>query len=142
MAYKLTQFHLDIIDQNLPPRFAALKDCYPSTIFNAADHWHEPKFPQGYVPKHIAIYYQESAPSYAVAWYQGQLEVKLEEIPEDPDVTQVVVDSIWTYICVRGQVILDKTEGIQFPPALVNHELMLSQIMRQISSGNFRELKG
>lgn len=144
MAYKLTQFHLDIIEQNLPPRFAALKDRYPSTIFNAADHWHKRKFPSGYVPKHIAIYYQESAPSSAISWYQGQMElnVKIEEIPEDPDVTQVWVDSIWTYICVKGQVILDRTSGIQFPPELMNHELMLRKLVRKIAAGNFKEFPG
>lgn len=141
MAYKLTRFHLDIIEQNLPPRFAALKDRYPSTIFNAADHWHKPKFPPGYLPQHIAIYYHESVPWCGISWYRehNEVEITLEEIPDDPDVTMMVVDTIWTYICVRGQVVLDRTHGIQFPPELINHELMLRQLMRKIASGQSKE---
>ncbi len=142
MAYPLTPYHLKIINENLPPRFAALKDRYPSTIFNAADHWNKPKFPSGYVPKQIEIYYKESARRTAICWENDQLEsVQIEEIPVDPDVTSVMVDNIWTYICIRGQVILDRTEGIQFPPVLTNHELMLRQLIYSISSGNFREFK-
>lgn len=143
MAYKLIQYHLDIINKNLPPQFAALKDRYPSTIFNAADHWDKPKFPTGYVPKRISIYYQESAPSSAIAWENGRLaKLWIEEIPVHPDVTQVMVDNIWTYICVQGQVILDRTEGVQFPPELTQHELMLRRIIHSMSSGNFKEFNG
>jgi len=143
MAYRLTQAHLDIINQNLPPQFAALKDQYPSTIFNAADHWDKPKFPQGYVPKRLSIYYEESAKRPAISWQYGKLRyVTVEEIPVDPDVTQVMVDCIWTYIRVRHHVILDRTEGVQFPPELSHQELMLRQIIQQIRSGNFREFQG
>lgn len=143
MAYKLIQYHLDIINKYLPPQFAALKNQYPSTIFNAADHWDRPKFPQGYVPKQISIYYEESAIRPAISWDNGRLEdVWVEEIPVDPDVTAVWVDGIWTYIRVRQQVILDRTEGVQFPPELSHHEIMLRRIIQQLRSGNFREFQG
>lgn len=143
MAYQLIQYHLDIINQNLPPQFAALKDQYPSTIFNAADHWDKPKFPQGYVPTEIEIYYQDSAIGPAISWQNGKLRyVTIEEIPVNPDVTAVMVDNIWTYIGVRHHVILDRTEGVQFPPELTHQELMLRQIIHSMTSGNFREFQG
>jgi len=142
MAYQLKKFHLDIINENLPPQFAALKDRYPSTIFNAADHWNKPKFPRGYVPERIAIYYQESAIRPAIYWENGRLEDIWidEDIPVNPDVMVVRVDCIWTYIRIQQQVILDRTEGIQFPPELSQHELMLRFLMRQISAGKFRNV--
>lgn len=144
MAYKLTQAHLDIINENLPPIFVALKDRYPSTVFNAAHHWGKAKFPQGYVPKEIEIYYQESAIRPAIYWQNGQLEDVWidEDIPANPDVMLVMVDNIWTYIRVQQQVILDRTAGIQFPPELSQHELMLRFLMRQISAGKVRHIQG
>lgn len=142
MAYELDQKQIDLIDEKLPPKFAALKSRYPSTIFNAADHWSYPKFPQGYVPQYISIYYQESAPCSAIYWRNGQLEkVDIEEIPIDPDVIQVMVDGSWAYIQVQGMKILDRTEGIQFPPELTQHELMLRRIIHSISSGNYKDLE-
>lgn len=143
MAYKLTQYHLDIINKNLPPQLAAFKERYPSTVFNAADHWNKPKFPQGYVPKRITIYYQESAPTSAITWHNNRLKkVLLEEIPVSPDVTQVMVDNIWTYICIQHQVFIDRTEGVQFPPELTHHELMLKKLVHAMSSGNYKEFQG
>jgi|GEM_PF-1180755 len=141
MAYKLDQRQIDLIDEKLPPQFAALKSRYPSTIFNAANNWSKPKFPQGYIPKHIAIYYQESAPSASISWRNGQLDrVEIEQIPIDPDVTQVVVDGSWAYIQIKEKIILDRTEGVQFPPELTQHELMLRRLVRSISSGNYKDL--
>ena len=143
MAYKLTQYHLDIINKNLPPQFAALKDRYPSTVFNAADNRSKPKFPPGYLPKHIAIYYGESAQSSAIRWEEGRLtKVLIEEIPVAPDVTQVKVDWTWTYIRIGQQTILDRTEGIKFPPELTQHELMLRKLIHAMSSGNYKEFQG
>lgn len=143
MAYKLTQYHLDIINKNLPPQFAALKDRYPSTVFNAADSWSQPKFPQGYTPKEVVIYYREFAPEAAIRWENGQLtKVLIEEIPVAPDVTQVRVDRIWVYIQIGKQTILDRTAGIQFPPELTHHELMLRKLVRAMSSGNYKESQG
>ncbi len=142
MAYELDQKQIDLIDEKLPLKFAALKSRYPSTIFNAAHHWDNPKFPQGYVPEYIGIYYQESAPSASVCWRNGQLDyVQIEEIPIDPDVTQVMVDGSWAYIQVQNKVILDRTEGIQFPPELTQHELMLRRLIHSISSGNYKDLE-
>lgn len=142
MAYKLNQKQIDLIDEKLPPQFAVLKSRYPSTIFNAAIQWSSPKFPQGYVPKYIGIYYQESAPSASVSWRNGQLDyVRIEEIPIDPDVTQVMVDGSWAYIQVQNKVILDRTEGVQFPPELTQHELMLRRLIHSISSGNYKDLE-
>ena len=143
MAYKLNQYQIDLIDEKLPPQFAALKYRYPSTVFNAAHQWDKPKFPQGYAPKRIAIYYQESAPTSAITWENGRLrKVLVEEIPVSPDVTQVMVDNIWTYICIGQQVLLDKTEGIKFPPELTHHELMLKKLVHAMSSGNYRDFQG
>jgi hypothetical protein len=140
MAYKLNQYQIDLINEKLPPQFAALKYRYPVSIFNAAHHWDKPKYPQGYVPKRIAIYYDELPSSPSISWSDGKLNyVRIEEIPIDPDVTQVEVDDIWTYIRVQGQVVLDRTEGIQFPPELTQQELMLSRILHSMSSGNFKE---
>lgn len=142
MAYELNQYQIDLIDEKLPPKFAALKSRYPSTIFNAAHHWDKPKFPQGHIPKHISIYYQESARSSSISWRNGQLEkVEIEEIPIDPDVIQVRVDGSWGYIQVQGMKILDRTEGVQFPPELTQHELMLRRIIHSISSGNYKDLE-
>ena len=141
MAYKLSRKQIDLIDEKLPPQFAALMSRYPSTIFNAAHHWDEPKFPQGYVPKRIAIYYQESAPASSIVWSNGQLEkVEIEEIPINPDVIQVMIEGTWGYIQVQGKVILDRTEGVQFPPELTQHELMLRRLIHSISSGNYKNL--
>ncbi len=142
MAYKLSQARIDLINEKLPPRFAALKDRYPSTVFNAAHHWDKPKFPQGYVPTEISIYYQEMAIRPAIYWEKGRLEDVWidEDVPVDPDVMVVKVDCIWTYIRIQQQVILDRTEGIQFPPELNQHELMLRFLMRQISAGKFRNV--
>ncbi len=143
MAYKLKQFHLDIINENLPPQYAGLKDRYPSTVFNAAHHWNKPKFPRGYVPERISIYYHESAIRPGIYWENGRLEDFWidEEIRVNPDVMLVQVDCIWTYIRIQQQVILDRTEGIQFPPELSQHELMLRFLMRQISAGKFRHVQ-
>ena len=141
MAYNLNQYQIDLINNNLPPRFAVLMSRYPSTIFNAAHHWDNPKFPQGYVPKRIAIYYQESAPAASILWRNGHLErVEIEEIPIDPDVIQVMIEDTWGYIQVQGKVILDRTEGVQFPPELTQHELMLRRLIHSISSGNYKDL--
>lgn len=141
MTYKLNQYQIDLINDKLPPQFAELKSRYPSTIFNAADHWSKPKFPQGYIPKHIAIYYQESAPAASISWRNGQLDyARIEEIPTDPDVTQVVVDGSWAYVQIQNKVILDRTSGIQFPPELTQHELMLRRLIHSISSGNYKDL--
>lgn len=140
MAYNLTQYQIDLIDKKLPPQFAVLKDRYPVSVFNAANHWDKPKFPQGYVPKQIAIYYDETPTCPSISWENGKLRyVRIEEIPVDPDVTLVRVEALWTYIRVQGQVILDRTEGVQFPPELTHHELMLRQILHSMSSGNFKE---
>ena len=141
MTYELKQNQIDLINDKLPPQFAALMSRYPSTIFNAALYWSKPKFPQGYVPKRIAIYYQESAPASSIVWSNGQLEkVEIEQIPIDPDVTQVLVDNVWTYIQVQDKVIIDRTEGVQFPPELTQHELMLRRLIHSISSGNYKDL--
>lgn len=143
MAYPLSQYHLDLISKNLPPQFAALKDQYPCTVFNAADHWDKPKFPQGYIPTQIAIYYQEAAITPAISWDNGHLrKVLIEEIPIDPDVTQVMVDNIWVYIRIQQQVFLDRTEGIQFPKELTHHELMLKKLVHSMSTGNYKEFTG
>ena len=141
MAYKLSPKMIDFINDTLPPQFAALMSRYPSTIFNAANHYDKPKFPQGYVPKRIAIYYQESAPTASILWMNGQLDkVEIEQIPVDPDVIQVMIEGTWGYIQVQGKVILDRTEGVQFPPELTQHELMLRKLIHSISSGNYRDL--
>ena len=143
MAYKLNQYQIDLINEKLPPQFAALKYRYPVSIFNAADHWDSPKFSSGYVPKRIAIYYDESSSSPSIVWSHGNLDrVRIEEIPITPDVTQLMVDYVWTYICVGGKVILDRTEGIKFPPELTQQELMLRQIMHSIATGNYQEFQG
>ncbi len=143
MADKLTQFQIDMINEKLPPQFAALKYRYPVSIYNAAIHWDKPKFPQGYVPKRIAIYYDESPNAPSISWRNGELiRVQIEEIPIDPDVTQVDIDYIWAYIRVRGKVILDRTEGVQFPPELTHHELMLRKLIRSLSSNNYKEFQG
>lgn len=142
MPYKLRKFHLDYINENLPPQFAALKDQYPSTVFNAAHHWNKPRFPNGYVPQRIAIYYQESAIRPAIYWENGRLEdVWIDaDISPHPDCMSVMVDCIWTYIRIQHHVLLDRTEGIQFPPELSQHELMLRHLMRQISAGNIQRI--
>jgi len=143
MPYKLTEFHLKIINENLPPQFAALKDRYPSTVFNAAHHWNKPRFPHGYVPNDIAIYYQESAIRPAIYWEKGRLEDIWidEDLPPHPDCMSVMVDCIWTYIRIQHHVLLDRTEGIQFPPELSQHELMLRHLMRQFSAGNIQRIQ-
>ena len=142
MAYKLNQFQINLINEKLSPQVAALKYRYPVSIYNAASHWDKPKFPQGYVPKQIAIYYAETPTAPSISWENGKLRrVQIEEIPVAPDVILVMVDNIWTYIQVQGKVILDRTKGIQFPPDLTDHELMLRQIVHSISSGNFKEFK-
>lgn len=141
MAYKLSPKMIDLINDRLPPQFATLMSRYPSTIFNAADYWDKPKFPQGYVPKFIAIYYQDSAPSASIVWRNGRLDkVEIEQIPINPDVIQVMIEATWGYIQVQGKVILDRTEGVQFPPELTHHELMLRRIIHSISSGNYKDL--
>ena len=117
MAYKLNQYQIELINKKLPPQFAALKYSYPVSIYNAASYWDKPKFPQGYVPQNISIYYDESPNSPAIAWRNGRLErVRIEEIPIDPEVILTRVEALWVYIQVRGKIILDKTDGIQFPP--------------------------
>lgn len=142
MAYKLNQYQIDLINKKLPSESAALKYRYPVAIFNAAHHWDRPRFPQGYVPKAIAIYYDESTNPPSILWENGKLRrVQIEEIPIDPDVTILRVEFTWTYIRVQGKVILDRTEGIQFPPELTQHELMLRRLVRSISSGNYKESK-
>lgn len=142
MAYKLNQKQIDLIDEKLPPKFAALKSRYPSTIFNAAIEWSRPKFPQGYIPQQISIYYQDSAPCSSISWGNGQLEkVDIEEIPINPEVIQVRVDGSWAYIQVQGMKILDRTEGVIFPPELTQHELMLRRIIHSISSGKYKNLE-
>lgn len=143
MPYKLRKFHLDFINKNLPPQFAALKDRYPSTVFNAAHHWDKPRFPQGYVPQRISIYYQESAIRPAIYWENGRLEDVWidEDISPHPDCMSVMVDCIWTYIRIQHHVLLDRTEGIQFPPELSQHELMLRHLMRQFSAGNIQRIE-
>lgn len=141
MTYELKQNQIDLINDRLPPQFAVLMSRYPSTIFNAAHHWDKPKFPQGYVPQRIAIYYQESAPAASIVWRNGQLEkVEIEQIPINPDVIQVMIEGTWGYIQVQGKVILDRTEGVQFPPELTQHELMLRRLIHSISSGNYKDL--
>lgn len=143
MAYKLNQYQIDLIDEKLPPQFAVLKNRYPSTVYNAADHWDKPRFPEEYIPNRIAIYYQESAPSSAITWENGRLKkVVVEEIPVSPDVTQVMVDNTWIYICIQQQVLLDRTKGIKFPPELTQHELMLKKLVHAMSLGNYKEFQG
>lgn len=143
MAYPLNQYQIELINEKLPPQFAALKDRYPSTVFNAADGWSQPKFPQGYLPKDIIVYYGESAPSSAIRWQNGQLKkVLIEAIPVAPDVTQVKLDNIWVYIQIGQHIILDRTVGIQFPPELTQHELMLKKLVHAMSSGNYKEFQG
>ena len=142
MTYKLNQYQIDLINEKLPPQFAALKYRYPATIYNAANHMDKPKFPQGYIPKNIAIYYEESSNGPLISWQNGQqLRVNIEEIPVNPDLTLVLVDNIWTYIQVQGKVILDRTIGIQFPLELTQHELMLKKLVHAMSSGNYKEFK-
>jgi hypothetical protein len=143
MADKLSQYQINLINEKLPPQFAALKYRYPVSIFNAAHHWDKPRFSEGYIPKAIAIYYDESPSAPSISWENGKLRrFQIEEIPIDPDITLVMVDDIWTYIRVQGKVILDRTEGVQFPPELTQHELMLRQLVRSISSGNYKEFQG
>ena len=143
MAYKLNQSQIDLINEKLPPQFAALKYSYPVSIYNAASYWDKPKFPQGYVPQNISIYYDESPNSPAIAWRNGRLErVRIEEIPIDPEVILTRVEALWVYIQVRGKIILDKTDGIQFPPELTQHELMLRKLVHAMSSGKYEESQG
>lgn len=140
MAYQLNQYQIHLINQKLSSQFAALKYRYPVSIFNAAHHWDKPQFSQGYLPKRIAIYYDETPSAPSILWHDGKLvRVRIEEIPLEPDVIQVEVDDIWTYIQVGGKVILDRTQGIIFPLELTQQELMLRRIMHSISLGNFQE---
>ena len=142
MAYPLNQYQIDLINKKLPAEFAALKYRYPVSIYNAASHWDKQKFHLGYVPKRIAIYYDESSDGPSVSWWRGEpMRVQTEEIPIKPDVIQVDVDYIWTYIQVQGKVILDRTQGIEFPPELTQPELMLRKLIHSISSGNYKEFK-
>lgn len=138
---KLSQYKINLINEKLPPKFAALMHRYPDSIFNAADHWDKPNFPHGYVPTYISIYYDEVSPGPSIFWHEGNIRyVKIEDVPINPDVILVDVDNLWVYIRVQGQVILDRTEGIQFPPELTQQELMLKRIMRSIASGNSKDI--
>ena len=65
----------------------------------------------------------------------------IEDIPVAPDVTQVKLDNIWVYIQIGQHIILDRTVGIQFPPELTQHELMLKKLVHAMSSGNYKEFQ-
>ena len=140
MPKELSQYRINLINEKLPPKFAALMYRYPVSIFNAADHWDKPNFPHGHIPTYISIYYDEVSPGPSISWHKGKIRyVKIEDVPIDPDVTLVMADYVWVYIRVQGQVILDRTEGIQFPPELTQQELMLRRIIRSIASGNSKD---
>lgn len=107
------------IYQNLPPQLAALKSKYPSAVYNAASSQHLLPLAPDTKPKLINIYYgEDDNDTYLpnISLKDGKLDLLCltEECVNNP-VIQIEVDSIWVYVEIEKQILLNRLGGLELP---------------------------
>lgn len=128
MSSVLFPFEIKLIEDTLPPQFAALKDKYPYAVLNTADYWAEPPFPQGYVPYSVDVYYGDDVASPDIAIEDGKLtNIRFPEELEAQlsQVVQIEVDGRWAFIQVEGIVLLNHLEGVLMPDVLIDTSTLI-----------------
>ncbi|MCC5640008.1 hypothetical protein LC593_30105 [Nostoc sp. CHAB 5844] len=129
MYYPLTERDRAMISK-LPPEIAALANKYPSDIFNAAESWNDPSFPDNYIPETIEIFCDNES---VVFIQDGELQDYQPTIAERNSTTiTVIIDSNFAYIEIEGQEILNKLGGVIFPDIFVSHSELILEIAGEL----------
>lgn len=134
MAYELEPIQIEEINNTLPPQFALLKDKYPLSIYNVANHWNFRPFPEGYVPEFIDIYYKDEDILQAdISIKSGKLVyVELEDTVTDPSLIYMTIEDEPAYVQIEGKVIFNRLGGAVLPDVAINLDMMLQSILNGI----------
>jgi hypothetical protein len=123
-AYELEQL------AKLPPEIAALASYYPTDIMNAAEFWHEPPFPENYIPSLIEVYYGDTASS-DIFILNGELrDYQIRNFDKSTPSIAVQIDDQWAYIQVEGKEILNRLGGVILPDVIVEPSILFSSLSR------------
>jgi hypothetical protein len=127
--FQLSDYELEKIAK-LPPEIAALAKNYPSDIFNAAEFWNEPPFPDNYIPELVEIYYGDTD-SPDVFIMNGKLEdYRVHNIDDNAQSIAVQIDDQWAYIQIEGKEILNRLGGVVLPDVIVDPSMLLNSVSR------------
>lgn len=123
---------LRLIDENLPPEVAALKDRYPETTSLMAYYWKDRDLDPLYVPEYIAIV--NSDPRVGdpdLIWENG--EIVWVNLQAKPNLTQVFFGDNLVYVEIDGKVFFDKTSQlIQLPDFFTKASVLAEAIVKWI----------
>lgn len=128
--FPLSDYERQIISK-LPPDIAALADKYPSDIFNAAEYYECPPFPDGYIPHSIEIYYQEDADNSNVFIVDGILkDYKIDNLDEKSQFIGVQIDDEWGYIQIEGKEILNRLGSVILPDVILQPTVLINSVLK------------
>jgi len=119
MVANFSKYELEQL-KKLPPEVIMWASKYPIEIINVAESLDDDTLPHGYVPKMVEVYYDiKAAPSIFV--HNGVLEdFDIESARKQQQSISMMVDNIWVYIEVEGNIVLNKLGGIVLPNITVD----------------------
>jgi hypothetical protein len=119
---RFSNFDLQQVVQ-LPAEIAVFAEQQPTDIFNTANFWGNPNFPENYIPELIEIYYENIIRSNGsdICILNGQLkDYQIHNFDSNIQSIAVQIDGRWAYIEVEGREILNKLSGVVEPSTLFN----------------------
>ena len=120
-----------LIESNLPPEIAILKDEFPGFIYDVAEYLNIPPYPDNYVPEMVDIYYAEGQDGPSVSIENGVItHYEVVRKATSRDTILVEIDDCVAFVQIRNKVLLDRRGGAILPEILMGDpEKMLRTII-------------
>ncbi|RUR73046.1 hypothetical protein ACF3DV_03605 [Chlorogloeopsis fritschii PCC 9212] len=129
---RFSNFDLQQVAQ-LPAEIAVFAEQQSTDIFNTANFWGNPNFPENYIPELIEIYYGNTIRSNGsdICILNGQLkDYQIHNFDSNIQSIAVQIDGRWAYIEVEGREILNKLSGVVLPDVVVEPSTLFNSVFK------------